>query len=220
MPLPPPGSFPARSMALVGAVTLFASALYYCFIISGGLVFNEIGITAPSRISELSAIPSLFIILGAVIFRLLGGKSNAVQLGCLFLVLGAGLLGMGIAETVPALVASLVVQQTGAGMTVGSLIAWAQTKLPFEHRGRGMGIWTTCFFFGQFSSPWLVARLEHAHGQRPGRLRCRGCGRHRGRCIRLLLEPGAASRHEPCTRQRDASAAVKRGGAAGGPQTP
>jgi MFS family permease len=159
-----PGSFPARSMVLVGAVTLLASALYYCFIISGGLVFNEIGITAPSRISELSAVPSLFIMLGAVIFRLLGKKSNAVQLGCLFLVLSGGLLGMGLAKTVPALVASLVIQQTGAGMTVATLIAWAQTKLPFEHRGRGMGIWTTCFFFGQFSSPWLVARLEHATG--------------------------------------------------------
>ena len=34
----------------------------------------------------------------------------------------------------------------------------------FEHRGRGMGIWTTCLFFGQFSSPWLVARLEHVTG--------------------------------------------------------
>jgi MFS family permease len=160
----PPGSFPARSMALVGATTVFASALYYCFIISGGLVFNEIGITQPSRISELTAIPSLFIMLGAVVFRLLGKKSNAVQLGWLFFILGAGLAGMGIAKTVPALVASLVVQQTGAGMAVGSLIAWTQTKLPFEHRGRGMGIWTTCFFFGQFSSPWLVARLEHLIG--------------------------------------------------------
>jgi MFS family permease len=75
---------------------------------------------------------------------------------------------MGIATSVPALVVSLVVQQTGAGMTVGSLIAWAQTKLPFEHRGRGMGIWTTCFFFGQFSSPWLVARLEHLTGSVQG----------------------------------------------------
>ena len=163
-----PGPFPARPMALVGACTLFASALYYCFIISGALVFNEIGVTAPSRISEISAVPSLFIILGAVIFRLLGRKSNAVQLGCLFLVLGGGLLGMGLAESVPALVASLVVQQTGAGMTVATLIAWAQTKLPFEHRGRGMGIWTTCFFFGQFSSPWLVARLEHVTGSAQG----------------------------------------------------
>jgi MFS family permease len=79
-------------------------------------------------------------------------------------VLGAGLLGMGLAKTVPMLIGSVVVQQTGAGMTVASLIAWAQTKLPFEHRGRGMGIWTTCFFLGQFSSPWLVARIEHVSG--------------------------------------------------------
>jgi MFS family permease len=167
-PVTAPGSFPTTSMALVGLCTIFASALYYCFIISGGLVFNEIGVTAPSRISELSALPSLFIILGAVVFRLLGRMSNTVQLGCLFLVLGGGLLGMGLAKTVPALVASLVVQQTGAGMTVATLIAWAQTKLPFEHRGRGMGIWTTCFFFGQFSSPWLVARLEQVMGSVQG----------------------------------------------------
>jgi MFS family permease len=53
-------------------------------------------------------------------------------------------------------------------MTVATLIAWAQTKLPFRHRGRGMGIWTTCFFFGQFSSPWLVARLEHLTGSVQG----------------------------------------------------
>jgi len=168
--------FPAKPMLLVGAVTLFASALYYVFIISGSLVFRELGITAPSRISELAAIPSLFIILGAVIFRLLGRRPNAVQLGSLFLVLGAGVLGMGLAETVPVLIASLIVQQTGAGMTVPSLIAWAQTKLPFEHRGRGMGIWTTCFFLGQFSSPWLVARLEQVTGSVQGAFTAAGLG--------------------------------------------
>jgi MFS family permease len=165
---PPAHSFPAKSMALVGLVTLFASALYYCFIISGGLVFNEVGITEPSRISELTAIPSLFVILGAIIFRALSERSNAAQLGALFVVLGTGLLGMGLAKTVPLLIASVVIQQTGAGMTVASLIAWAQTKLPFEHRGRGMGIWTTCFFLGQFSSPWLVARLERVSGDVQG----------------------------------------------------
>jgi MFS family permease len=54
----------------------------------------------------------------------------------------------------------LCIQQTGAGMTVPTLIAWAQTKLPFAHRGRGMGVWTAAFFFGQFSSPWFVSRIE------------------------------------------------------------
>jgi len=160
LPVADAGPFPVAAMVKVGAVTLLASALYYVFIISGSLVFQEIGVKEPSRISELSAIPSLFIILGALIFRLMGGRSNAFQIGTFFLVLGAGLLGMGLTASVAILVVFLAVQQTGAGMTVPTLIAWVQTKLPFEHRGRGMGIWTSCFFFGQFSSPWIVSRVE------------------------------------------------------------
>jgi len=81
-----------------------------------------------------------------------------------FLVIGIGLAGIGLAENWQTLVLFLVLQQTGAGMAVTTLIAWAQTKFPYQHRGRGMGVWTACFFFGQFSSPWLVARVESQLG--------------------------------------------------------
>ena len=43
-----------------------------------------------------------------------------------------------------------------------ALLAWAQSKLPFEHRGRGMGIWTCAFFLGQFSSPLVVGLVRGA----------------------------------------------------------
>lgn len=152
--------FPTASVLMIAAITLFASALYYVFIISGSLVFQEVGVMEPSRISEMSAIPSLFIIVGAVIFRLMSGRSNVFQLGAFFAVLCVGLLGMGLATGAAMVVIFLCIQQTGAGMAVPTLIAWAQTKFPFEHRGRGMGIWTAAFFFGQFSSPWFVSRIE------------------------------------------------------------
>lgn len=152
--------FPTADVLSIAGVTLLASALYYVFIISGSLVFREIGVMEPSRISELSAIPSLFIMLGAVIFRLMSARSNAFQIGAFFIVLAGGLLGMGLSSQIAMLVVFLCVQQTGAGMAVPTLIAWAQTKLPFEHRGRGMGVWTAAFFFGQFSSPWFVSRIE------------------------------------------------------------
>lgn len=156
----PKTPFPTAAVLSIAGVTLLASALYYVFIISGSLAFREIGIMEPSRISELSAIPSLFIMLGAVIFRLMSGRSNAFQIGAFFVVLSGGLLGMGLSSQVAMLVVFLCIQQTGAGMAVPTLIAWAQTKLPFEHRGRGMGVWTAAFFFGQFSSPWFVSRIE------------------------------------------------------------
>ncbi|WP_375195306.1 MFS transporter [Sphingobium sp.] len=160
--------FPTASIALIGGVTLIASALYYVFIISGSLAWREVGVMDPARIGQLTAIPSLFVMLGALIFRLMGGRPHAVQLATFFLLLGVGLSGMGLAPDWRWMTAALIIQQTGAGMAVPTVIAWAQTKLPFEHRGRGMGVWTACFFFGQFSSPWLVHQTETLVGSMQG----------------------------------------------------
>ena len=48
------------------------------------------------------------------------------------------------------------------------LIGWAQSFLPFEHRGRGMGVWTACFFLGQFTSPLLISLSRQAMGTMQG----------------------------------------------------
>jgi len=160
--------FPWAPVLLIGAVTLAASALYYVFIINGGLAFKEVGVDDPARLSRLTATPSLCVMAGALIFRLLGGWRDSLQLAAFFLVLSGGLVGIGVAPDYRWMIAALVIQQTGAGMTVPTLIAWAQTKLPFEHRGRGMGVWTGCFFFGQFSSPWFVHKLNDLFGTMQG----------------------------------------------------
>ena len=194
--------FPVVTMAMIGGVTLLASALYYVFIISGGLVFREIGVTEPSRISELSAIPSLFVMVGALIFRMLGKQSNAIQLGAFFFVLCSGLLIMGMADSVPMLVAGLVIQQTGAGMSVPCLIAWTQTKVPAQHRGRGMGIWASCFFFGQFSSPWLVARLEEATSSVQGAFEVAGYVGIAASVVALVAHFGSRAKGQPVPSQR------------------
>jgi MFS family permease len=160
--------FPAASVALIGIVTLIASALYYVFIISGSLAWREVGVMDPARISQLTAIPSLFVMLGALLFRLMGNMSHQIKLATFFALIGVGLTGIGLAPDWRWLTAALIVQQTGAGMAVATIILWAQSMLPFEHRGRGMGIWTACFFFGQFSSPWLVHQAENLVGTMQG----------------------------------------------------
>ena len=164
----PAGPFPLAAMALVGVTTLAASALYYVFIISGSLAFREVGVMSPQAIGKITALPSLAVVVGALIFRLLSGRSNGVQLGTFFAMIGIGLAGIGLAPSIGWMIAALVLQQAGAGMAVPALIAWTQTKLPFAHRGRGMGIWTACFFFGQFSSPWLVHQANLGTGTMQG----------------------------------------------------
>ncbi|MFD2137489.1 hypothetical protein ACFSLT_24100 [Novosphingobium resinovorum] len=91
-----------------------------------------------------------------------------MQLATFFGIIGTGLAVIGLARTPGEMVVGLCIQQTAAGMAVPMLVAWAQTKFPFEHRGRGMGIWTGAFFFGQFSSPWLVHQMNLATGTMQG----------------------------------------------------
>jgi MFS family permease len=160
--------FPVKSALLVGGVTLFASILYYVFIVNGSIVWKELGITSPMEVSKVTAIPAWFIMVGALVFRAVSGARNAVQLAVVLGLLGAGLTAIGLAQSVRGTQIALALQQTGAGMAVPALIAWAQTKFSFAHRGRGMGIWSSAFFLGQAISPMIVASAAKSAGSMHG----------------------------------------------------
>lgn len=159
-------SFPWITMCSIGAVTLFSSLLYYVFIIYGGIVWGELGVTDTAKIGQITALPTLFILAGAGVFWLLGkfGVGTRGQLFVFLTVLSAGLIFIGLASDWRMMVVGMAIQQTGAGMAIPTLIAWSTSKLPFDHRGRGMGVWTACFFFGQFSSPLIVSAVRDLIG--------------------------------------------------------
>ena len=159
-------AFPWASVLGIAALTLFSSAIYYVFIVNGSVVWEELGIADPKSIGQITALPSLFILAGAGLFWLLGRKgcSFRTQVAVFLVLLGSGLALMGLTPNWQGMIAGMALQQTGAGMAIPTLIAWAQGRLPFEHRGRGMGVWTATFFFGQFSSPLLVSALRTEMG--------------------------------------------------------
>ena len=187
-------AFPWRDVTMTGAVTFLVSMLYYVFIINGGLLFAEAGVASPDRLSQLTALPSLFVVAGAYVFWLLRDSANATQLAISFLTLGAGLAAMGLLLDYRLDLAALTIQQAGAGMSVPALIAWTQTKLPFEHRGRGMGAWSTCFFLGQFCSPWMVHRLSVATGSMHGAFAAAGALGLLAAGVAVLAGTGAGAR--------------------------
>jgi MFS family permease len=161
-------AFPIKSVAVVGAVTLGVAVLYYVFIVNGGLAFREVGVQSSGQLGRITAIPSMMVIAGAELFWLTGKISSPAQIGISLTLLGSGLAMMGLASDWKWMAGALCVQQTGAGMAVPTLIAWAQKKLPFQHRGRGMGLWTACFFFGQFASPPIVSAVRALAGTMQG----------------------------------------------------
>jgi MFS family permease len=161
-------SFPWKGVASYGFVTLLGGALYYVFIINGGIVWSEIGVKDPAEIGKMTTIPSLFVMAGAGVFWLTGKAGARWQLFAMFGFLGTGLITMGLIHDWRGMVVGMALQQTGAGMAVPCLIDWAQSHLPYAHRGRGMGIWTACFFLGQFTSPLLVSLIRQAMGSMQG----------------------------------------------------
>ena len=164
------GDFPWKPMIGIAALTLFASAIYYVFIVNGASVWQELGVKDPQSIGQITALPSLFILAGAGLFWWQGRRGLAVrwQIATALSLLGSGLVVMGVTSGWQGMILGMMLQQTGAGMTIPTLIAWAQGQLPFAHRGRGMGIWTSTFFFGQFTSPLLVSGARVATGTMQG----------------------------------------------------
>lgn len=162
--------FPWATMASIAGLTLFSSAIYYVFIVNGATVWTELGVSDPKSIGQITALPSLFILVGATLFWWVGkrGFGPHVQIAIFLGLLGAGLATMGLTSNWQGMIAGMALQQTGAGMAIPTLIAWAQSQLPYQHRGRGMGIWTATFFFGQFSSPLVVSALRSAMGTMQG----------------------------------------------------
>lgn len=192
--------FPWSAMLGIAGLTLFSSAIYYVFIVNGATVWQELGVTDPESIGQITALPTLFILVGATLFWWLGSKGvGSPTLIAIFLgFLGAGLAAMGLALDWKGMILGMALQQTGAGMAIPTLIAWAQSKLPFAHRGRGMGIWTATFFFGQFSSPLLVSLLRGLTGTMQGAFLVAGIVSAAGAIVLLVLlsqsgEKGAAA---------------------------
>lgn len=166
----PARGFPWATIAGIAILTLFTAAIYYVFIVNGATVWQELGVKDPQSIGQITALPTLFILAGASLFWWEGRRGIAVrwQIATCLALLGAGLAIMGLTPNWQGMILGMALQQTGAGMTIPTLIAWTQSRLPYEHRGRGMGIWTSTFFFGQFTSPLLISAIRAGTGTMQG----------------------------------------------------
>lgn len=156
--------FPYGIVAGLCAVTLFTAVVYFVEPIQFSLVLHEIGVSDQALIGRISAVASIAVPLGAFLFRYSVRLAVSLQLGAIFVLTGLGLLGIGLLHNYHWTAAAAVIQQVAAGMTVPTLVAWALSRLPAEHRGGGMGVWAAAFFIGQFVSPLAVSVLRGVTG--------------------------------------------------------
>ena len=157
--LPP---LPWQRLAAPITVTLIGGLVFYVLIVELSFKLDDLGVTSTATIGLASAIASLGTAAGAFLFARLIRLGATTTAALAFAVSGVGLLGLGLAPSVPVVVVVAVVTGFGNGLLLPSLLTWALGPLSFEQRGRGTGVWTSALFLGQFLCPLAVLGLSGA----------------------------------------------------------
>lgn len=149
-------AFPSGLMVRIAVTTFVLAAIYFVYTLQFSLALDQMGIKKGSDIGIYTAIVSVGVPTGALIYKWLSRRDTTLQFSVVFLLLGIGLSGIGLALGLKTTMAFAFVQQLAAGMTIPVLVAWSLRELPERFRGRGMGWWCSAFFLGQFVSPFFV----------------------------------------------------------------
>lgn len=153
----PSTPFPWRVMGIVFGVTLLTSLMYFSYPVNISKMLRELGVDSSTRIGVLTAIASIGTPLGAFLYARSPLRSSpvliAIALGCI----GVGFLGIGFTQDYRVACAFGFLEQMGNGIAGAAIVTWTLACLPVEHRGRGMGLWSTFLVAGIFLSPMVFA---------------------------------------------------------------
>jgi MFS family permease len=151
--------FPWASLTRVLAATVPIAVLYFVQAVELGLIFSHLGAASSVTISLCTTLASIGVIAGGWVYRRQRHSRPGANLAVVLSAYGIGLTGLGLSHNYLYALPFAIVAQFGNGLTVPTLVGWSLQTLEFRYRGRGMGLWTTAFFCGQFLSPVLLALL-------------------------------------------------------------
>jgi MFS family permease len=156
--------FPTVLMLRIAVTTFVLATVYFVFTLQFSLALDTMGYKDGGEIGRITGIAALGVLVGAILFKFVSGRSTVFQFTLVFLLLGVGMVGIGLDLGIQATVALAWIQQLGSGMTIPVLIGWSLRELPARFRGRGMGWWASAFFLGQFVSPIFVSLTNSVSG--------------------------------------------------------
>lgn len=164
LPETPRTPFPWMRMGGICFITIFASVMFFVIQTQNSLALSSLGIHDPARLGTLTAIASLGVPLGTLVFRGVMRLSVGILLCVEFIIIGAGFIWMGKAVDPHTFVLAAGLNQVGCGMILPTLLTWATRGLAFDIRGRGTGLWQGTFAVGQFLSGMVVTFIAALTG--------------------------------------------------------
>ncbi|MER5215476.1 MFS transporter [Streptomyces sp. NPDC002838] len=159
--------FPWRPLAGICALTFFGAMVFYTVPVEMSYLLDDLGVESSGVIGLATAIASAATVGGAVTFARLK-RSPDPMLPAVLAVCAVGFGVMFLAESAPLLVIGAVVNCVGTGMLLPALLTSAMSRLAFEDRGRGTGLWMAAFFGGEFVCPLVLLAGESVVGSLAG----------------------------------------------------
>jgi MFS family permease len=155
--------FPVRQLAGICALTVFGAMVFYTVPVETAYLLDDLGITSTGVIGLATALASAATVAGSIAFTKLPG-TPASRLPVVFALCGTGFVVMALASGPVLLIAGAVLNCLGTGVLLPSLLTVAMSGLEYADRGRGTGLWTAAFFFGEFVCPLVLIGLESVVG--------------------------------------------------------
>ncbi|MET9778574.1 MFS transporter [Streptomyces sp. NPDC006367] len=159
--------FPWRQLAGVCALTFFGAMVFYAVPVEMSYLLDDLGVESSGVIGLATAVASAATVAGAIVFARLE-RAPEPMLPAVLVLCAVGFGVMFLADDVPLLVAGAVINCVGTGMLLPALLTSAMSRLAFEDRGRGTGLWMAAFFGGEFVCPLVLLAVEPAVGSLAG----------------------------------------------------
>lgn len=162
-----PPVFPWRRLAGICALTFFGAMVFYTVPVEMSYLLDDLGVKNSGVIGLATAIASAATMVGAITFAR-SQRAPDLLLPAVLALCAAGFGVMSLAGDAPLLVVGAVVNCVGTGMLLPALLTSAMSRLAFEDRGRGTGLWTAAFFGGEFVCPLVLLAVEPVVGSLAG----------------------------------------------------
>ncbi|WP_405975738.1 MFS transporter [Streptomyces sp. NBC_00988] len=159
--------FPWRPLAGICALTFFGAMVFYTVPVEMAYLLDDLGVKNSGVIGLATAIASAATVGGAITFARLK-RSPDPMLPAVLAICAVGFGLMFLAGNAPLLVVGAVVNCVGTGLLLPALLTSAMSRLAFEDRGRGTGLWMAAFFGGEFVCPLVLLAGESAVGTLAG----------------------------------------------------
>jgi len=156
--------FPWARVIEICVVTLLGSYFFYTVQYEIPNFLPKFGITDPGEIGVKMGLASLGMFVGAIGFQIVVKQALGILLLGELTVIAVSFIAMAFATSSGMLIGAAFLNQIGCGMILPTLLTASMRFLPFEHRGRGTGIWQGTFASGQFVVGMSFPALKDALG--------------------------------------------------------